>query len=117
MVPEIVCGIYRLSPDTYYQIGVISGEDPIILLDDPLSAVDSRCAKHIFNKLIKEELSDKTRILVTHATNFLSEVDRIVVMDTKIVGEKNDRQVHGAITHVGTFSELTEKGQSSFSKS
>ena len=87
------------------------------MLDDPLSAVDSRCAKHIFNKLIKEELCDKTRILVTHATNFLSEVDRIVVMDTKIVGEKNDTQVHGAITHVGTFTELTEKGQSSFSKS
>lgn len=79
-------------------------------MDDPLSAVDSRCAKHIFNKLIKEQLSDKTRILVTHATNFLSEVDRIVVMDTEVVGKDSDRRVYGTITHVGTYSELTEKG-------
>ncbi|KAL5251848.1 hypothetical protein ACHWQZ_G014863 [Mnemiopsis leidyi] len=88
----------------------VYGEDPIILLDDPLSAVDSRCAKHIFNKLIKEQLSDKTRILVTHATNFLSEVDRIVVMDTEVVGKDSERRVYGTITHVGTYSELTEKG-------
>ena len=81
------------------------------MLDDPLSAVDSRCAKHIFNKLIKEELSDKTRILVTHATNFLSEVDRIVVMDTEVVGKDSERRVHGTITHIGTFSELTKKGR------
>ena len=29
---------------------LISEECPIILLDDPLSAVDSSCAKHIFQK-------------------------------------------------------------------
>ena len=30
----------------------LSGDNPIVLLDDPLSAVDSRCANHIFNKLV-----------------------------------------------------------------
>ena len=80
------------------------------MLDDPLSAVDSRCAKHIFNSLIKEQLSDKTRILVTHATNFLSEVDRIVVMETEVVGDGEKSTCSGKITDVGTYSELTAKG-------
>ena len=30
----------------------VYGDKPIILMDDPLSAVDSRCAKHIFNKYV-----------------------------------------------------------------
>jgi ABC-type transport system involved in cytochrome bd biosynthesis fused ATPase/permease subunit len=60
--------------------------------------------------LIKEQLSGKTRVLVTHATHFLSEVDRIVVMDTEVEGDKDERRVLGKITHVGTYSELTEKG-------
>ena len=48
---------------------------------------------------------------MTHATHFLSEVDRIVVMNTEIVGEGNETGVTGRITDVGTYSELTEKGQ------
>ncbi|XP_063691934.1 ATP-binding cassette sub-family C member 4-like [Bolinopsis microptera] len=89
----------------------VYGEDPIILLNDPLSAVDSRCAKHIFNKLIKEQLSGKTRILVTHATHFLSEVDRIVVMDTEVATDGDDNaEVVGKISHIATYSELLLKG-------
>lgn len=41
----------------------------IYLLDDPLSAVDSKVAKHIFNQCILGALSNKTVILVTHATH------------------------------------------------
>ena len=39
------------------------------LLDDPLSAVDTKVAKHIFNKCILEHLSEKTVVLVTHAVH------------------------------------------------
>lgn len=38
----------------------------IYLLDDPLSAVDSKVAKNIFNNCIQGLLKDKTVILVTH---------------------------------------------------
>jgi ABC-type multidrug transport system fused ATPase/permease subunit len=38
----------------------------IFLLDDPLSAVDSKVRYKLFHDLIEGELKDKTRILVTH---------------------------------------------------
>ena len=38
----------------------------VILLDDPLSAVDQNVGKHIFKQCIKEALRDKTVIFVTH---------------------------------------------------
>ena len=38
----------------------------IYLLDDPLSAVDTKVGKEIFDKYIKEALKDKTVLLVTH---------------------------------------------------
>ncbi|CAH1368627.1 unnamed protein product, partial [Tenebrio molitor] len=53
----------------------------IYLLDDPLSAVDSQVGKHLFDKCISEFLSDKIVILVTHQLQFLSEVNKVVLMD------------------------------------
>ncbi|XP_065206736.1 multidrug resistance-associated protein 1-like [Planococcus citri] len=68
-------------------------------LDDPLSAVDSHVGKHIFENVIGPHgmLRKKTRLLVTHATNYLSEVDYIIVMKG------------GCITENGTYNELMKK--------
>ncbi|KAK7503044.1 hypothetical protein BaRGS_00005670, partial [Batillaria attramentaria] len=54
----------------------------VILLDDPLSAVDSHVGKHIFQRVVADGgmLDGKTRILVTHGLQWLPKVDRIVVM-------------------------------------
>ena len=38
----------------------------IYLLDDPLSAVDAKVAKAIFQKYIQGALKDKTVVLVSH---------------------------------------------------
>ena len=55
----------------------------IVLMDDPLSAVDAHVAKHIFDKLIGPNglLNQRTRILVTHNLGFLHKVDRILLFD------------------------------------
>ncbi|XP_025192648.1 multidrug resistance-associated protein 4-like [Melanaphis sacchari] len=52
----------------------------IYLLDDPLSAVDTHVARHLFKKCIKGYLRDKTCILITHQTQYLSNVDQIILM-------------------------------------
>jgi ABC-type bacteriocin/lantibiotic exporter with double-glycine peptidase domain len=58
---------------------VYSNND-IYLLDDPLSAVDSHVAHHIFEECILKKLKEKTVVLVTHAVQFLPKVDRIIVL-------------------------------------
>ncbi len=72
----------------------------IVLLDDPLSAVDAHVGREIFNKCIRRYMSGKTRILVTNGQQFLPYVDRIIVMDK------------GQIVEQGTYQELT--GDDSF---
>ncbi|KFP82105.1 Canalicular multispecific organic anion transporter 2, partial [Acanthisitta chloris] len=79
---------------------VYSNSD-IYLLDDPLSAVDSHVAKHIFDKVIGPEgvLKGKTRILVTHGISFLPQVDHIVVL------------VDGKISETGSYQDLLKQNK------
>lgn len=53
----------------------------IYIMDDPLSAVDTRVGKYLFNECICNVLENKTRILVTHQLQYLKHVDLIVVMN------------------------------------
>ncbi|NWX84061.1 MRP3 protein, partial [Nothoprocta pentlandii] len=79
---------------------VFSNAD-IYLLDDPLSAVDSHVAKHIFDRVIGPDgvLKGKTRILVTHGISFLPQVDYIVVL------------VDGKVSEMGSYQELLKQNQ------
>lgn len=78
----------------------ISPQDKeIYLLDDPLAAVDAHVAAHLFHHCIMGLLQNKTRILCTHHTHFLSAADQVVVMD------------HGAIVHTGPFSGILHTEQ------
>ena len=66
-------------------------------MDDPLSAVDSHVAKHMFEKVLSNKkgyLRAKTRLLITNNLSFLPEVDSIVVL-------KN-----GRIHETGTYEQL-----------
>uniref|UniRef100_A0A6G1SI71 Multidrug resistance-associated protein 4 n=1 Tax=Aceria tosichella TaxID=561515 RepID=A0A6G1SI71_9ACAR len=58
----------------------------IYLLDDPLSAVDTVVAKHIFNECIRGYLKDKAVLLATHQTQFVRK-------DTKVLFLQEGRQV------------------------
>ena len=57
----------------------VYAERDIILMDDPISALDANVKKLIFQNVFVGELKDKTRILVTHAVDFLHLVDRILL--------------------------------------
>lgn len=66
----------------------------IYVLDDILSAVDSHVGHDIFTQCIKQTLKDKLVLLVTHGLTFLSQCDRVVVME------------RGAIVEYGTYDDV-----------
>ena len=68
----------------------------VVLLDDCLSAVDASVGAHIWQHCISDRglMKGKTRILVTHALQYLHECDTVFVMDK------------GAIVERGTLDEL-----------
>ncbi|KAE8720051.1 hypothetical protein F3Y22_tig00109921pilonHSYRG00021 [Hibiscus syriacus] len=70
----------------------------IYLLDDPFSAVDALTASVLFNDCVMTALEKKTVILITHQVEFLSEVDRILVIDG------------GQIIQSGSYKELLMAG-------
>jgi ABC-type multidrug transport system ATPase subunit len=49
-------------------------------MDDPISALDANVRKKIFKKVFLEKFKDKTRVLVTHAVDFLHFVDTIILL-------------------------------------
>ena len=53
----------------------------VIIMDDPISALDMQTRKKVFDQVIQGLLKSKTRILVTHSVEFVHLADQIVVMD------------------------------------
>ncbi|KAJ4837826.1 Multidrug resistance-associated protein 1 [Turnera subulata] len=76
---------------------VYSNSD-VYIFDDPLSALDAHVGRQVFERCIRGELSQKTRILVTNQLHFLSQVDRIILVHEGMVKEE------------GTFEELSNNG-------
>lgn len=74
----------------------VYSQKDIVLMDDPFSALDAHVKKNIFEEVCLQELKHKTRIIVTHAIDFLDRVDRIIVMDK------------GSIIHQGHFNDLKD---------
>lgn len=69
-------------------------EADVYLLDDPLSAVDTRVARILFEQAIRGFLRGKAVLLVTHHVAFARQADRLIVVED------------GRITGDGTFAEL-----------
>ena len=72
-------------------------EADIALLDDPLSAVDAEVGNQIFQQCIKQHLGGKTVILATHQLQFLSQADKVLILDS------------GKALFYGRYNELLEK--------
>ncbi|CAL8468910.1 g8451 [Coccomyxa elongata] len=72
----------------------------VILLDDPLSALDAQVAREVFNKCLMGELRNKTRILVTNQLQFVSPADTAIFM------------CGGQIAEIGSYSSLMSRGKS-----
>jgi ABC-type multidrug transport system fused ATPase/permease subunit len=69
----------------------------VVLMDDPLSAVDAHVGRHIFDNAILGLLKDKCRILATHQLWVLRRCDRIIWME------------NGNIQAIDTFERLMQE--------
>ena len=56
----------------------VYSEKDVILMDDPLLALDVDVKKKIFHNVFTDELKNKTRELVAHAVDFLHKVYSII---------------------------------------
>jgi len=70
----------------------------IYLLDDPLNAVDTNVARHLFEQCVLGHLNGSTVVLITHQQQFLQMVDQIVILEK------------GEIRAVGTYQSLLKTG-------
>uniref|UniRef100_A0AAA9SMB4 ATP binding cassette subfamily C member 4 n=1 Tax=Bos taurus TaxID=9913 RepID=A0AAA9SMB4_BOVIN len=75
----------------------------IYLLDDPLSAVDARVSRHLFELCVHQALKEKITILVTHQLQYLKDASQILIL-------KDDKTVER-----GTYSEFLKSGVDIFS--
>ena len=85
----------------------------VVLMDDPISALDATVRKKIFENCLTKHLGGKTRILVTHALDFLHLVDRIIVMkEGKIAFNGNFEEFRDSPYHVENLPSLDRSGSS-----
>ncbi|ORY47490.1 P-loop containing nucleoside triphosphate hydrolase protein [Rhizoclosmatium globosum] len=69
-------------------------DSSIVLMDDPLSAVDAHVGKHIFENCIQTAMKSKTRLLVTHQLHFVPQCDLVMTLKD------------GHISEFGSYKEL-----------
>ncbi|GMH44339.1 hypothetical protein BSKO_12273 [Bryopsis sp. KO-2023] len=75
---------------------VYSGAD-VFILDDPLSALDAKVGRRVFNRCLEGAIADKTRIFVTNQLQFVSSADIVVFL------------TDGKVTEMGSYEELMSK--------
>ena len=76
----------------------VYAEGELYLLDDPLSAVDSKVARHIFRECIKGLLGKKTRLMTSHQERIMRDADNVIVLSK------------GRVLSQGNFTKLNESG-------
>ena len=54
-------------------------------MDDPISAVDAHVRRKLFDLVFQGLLKEKTRILVTHAIDFIHLADKVVIMKQGVI--------------------------------
>lgn len=81
-------------------------DSDIYLIDDSLSALDSKVGKKIMENVFLKALKGKTRILVTHKLNILESVDKVLIMKLgSVVGKGNFEE----IKQTNQFKQLAEE--------
>lgn len=78
----------------------------ILILDDALSAVDTKTERHILERLI-EIRQEKTTIIIAHRISSLRHSDMIIVINNSIIAERGTHQE--LLAKGGIYKDLYEK--------
>uniref|UniRef100_A0A4W3GY81 ATP-binding cassette sub-family C member 5 n=1 Tax=Callorhinchus milii TaxID=7868 RepID=A0A4W3GY81_CALMI len=81
----------------------------ILLLDDPLSAVDAHVGAHMFSHAIKEGMKGKTVLFVTHQLQYLEDCDEVLFMRDGCIAEQGTHEELMALN--GDFAALLNSMQ------
>lgn len=73
-------------------------DPPVLILDDPMSAVDTRTEAHILQHMASPAGARKTRVLITHRVVAAQTCDQIVVLDK------------GQVVEQGSHTQLLQQG-------
>ena len=80
----------------------------VLILDDSLSAVDTKTEKNILENLI-EIIKGKTTIIIAHRISSIQHADKIIVLDNKKIAEKGTHEELLKLN--GIYKDLYEKQQ------
>ncbi|KAG0206658.1 hypothetical protein BGX28_001906 [Mortierella sp. GBA30] len=72
-------------------------DSDVYILDDPLSAVDPKVGRALFDNCINGLLKNKARVLVTHQLQYIKDCENVIVLE------------QGQITHKGHVDEVMKE--------
>ncbi|KAG0047747.1 hypothetical protein BGZ83_007248 [Gryganskiella cystojenkinii] len=72
-------------------------DSDIYILDDPLSAVDPKVGRALFENCINGLLKDKARVLVTHQLQYIKDCENVIVFE------------QGQVTHTGRVDDVMQE--------
>ncbi|KAI9241284.1 MAG: P-loop containing nucleoside triphosphate hydrolase protein [Podila humilis] len=72
-------------------------DSDVYILDDPLSAVDPKVGRALFENCINGLLKDKARVLVTHQLQYIKDCETVIVLE------------QGKVTHTGRVDEVMQE--------
>ncbi|MDZ4121428.1 MAG: ATP-binding cassette domain-containing protein, partial [Candidatus Cloacimonadaceae bacterium] len=78
----------------------------ILILDDALSAVDTKTERHILERLI-EDRRGKTTIIIAHRISSIQHADHIIVLAGNTIAESGDHK--SLVARSGLYNDLVEK--------
>lgn len=84
----------RPSHGQWQKIGIARffyRESPVVILDEPTSAIDAISENKIFNNIF-ENLNSKTVIIVSHKFSTVRQADRIIVLDKGEIKEEGNHK-------------------------
>lgn len=78
----------------------------IVIFDDSLSAVDTKTEDSIL-RYLKEEIHDKTVIIIAHRISTIKDADEIIVLDETVISERGTHDE--LVSHQGLYYDLYQK--------